>query len=101
MLNCQTYWETFKGTLPDNLATTLKSVSFEGFLRILGTLPITSCECEKSISALRTLKDYKRSTMVEERLNGLALMQIHQKISPSFKKIINKFAEGNTRLKFN
>lgn len=103
----QTYWETFIGPLPDNIATTLKSVSFEGFenikvlLRILGTLPITSCECERSISALRTLKNYKRSTMVEERLNGLALMQIHQEISPDFKKIIDKFAEGNTRLKFN
>ena len=107
MFQWQTYWERFKGPLLDNLATKLKSVSFEGFenikvlLRILGTLPITSCECERSFSALRTLKDDKRSTMVEERLNGLALMQIHQEISPNFKKIINKFSEGNTRLKFN
>ena len=35
-------------------------------LRILGTLPITSCECERSISTLRNLKNYQRSTMVEE-----------------------------------
>ena len=107
MFQWQTYWEIFKGPLPNNIATMLKSVSFEGFesikvlLHILGTLPITSCECKRSISALGTLKDYKRSIMVEECLNGLALMQIHQEISPNFEKIIHKFAEGNTRLKLN
>ena len=76
-------WETYRvthpGPLPSNISTTLKAVCFDGFenikvvLRILGTLPITSCECERSSSALRILKDYKRSTMIEERLNGLAL----------------------------
>ena len=99
----QIYWETFIGPHPDNIATTLKAISFDGFenikiiLRILGTLP---CECKRSISALRSLKNYKRSTMVEERLNGLALMQIHREIPPDFEKIINKFADKNTRLKF-
>ena len=38
--------------------------------------------------------------MVEERLNGLALMQIHQEIIPDIEKVIDKFAVGNTRLKF-
>ena len=100
------YWETFEGLLPDNISTTLKAISFDGFenikvvLRILGTLPITSCECERTISALRTLKNYQRSTMVEERLNGLALMQIHQEIIPDVEKVIDKFAEGDTRLRF-
>ena len=101
-----TYWETHEGPHPDNIASTLKAVSFSGFenitviLRILGTLPITSCECERSISALRTLKNYQRSTMVEDRLNGLALMKIHQEIVPDVEKVIDKFSIGNTRLKF-
>ena len=56
--------------------------------------------CEKTISALRTLKNYQRSTMGEERLNGIALMQIHQEIIPDIEKVIDKFAVGNTRLKF-
>ena len=47
------------------------------------------------------LKDYKRSTMVEERLNGLALMKIHQEIVPDIEKVIDKFSTENTRLKFN
>ena len=79
----QKYWETYKGSRPDSAASTLKVLNFDGFenikiaLRILATLPVTSCECERSISALRMLKTYNRSTMVEDRLNGLALMQIH------------------------
>ena len=103
----KTYWVTFTGPRPSNIASTLKAISFDGFenikvlLRILGTLPITSCECERSISQLRILKDYKRSTMVEERLNGLALMKIYQEIVPNIEKVIDKFSVGNTRLKFN
>ena len=64
------YWDTYNGPLPDNI-TTLKCVSFKGFenikviLRILGTLPITSCECERSFSALRNLK-----TVAEEHYGG-------------------------------
>ena len=69
-------------------------------LRILATLPITSCECEHSISALRILKDYKRSTMVEEGLNGLGLMKLHQKIIRNVEDVIDKFSIGSTRLKF-
>ena len=57
----QIYWETFIGPI--------------------GTLPITSCECERSISALRSLKNYKRSTMVKERLNVYIYIYIYIKRS--------------------
>ena len=67
-------------------------------LLILGTLPITSCECERSISALRRLKNYSRSTMVDDRLNGLALMHIHHEIEPEVNSIIDKFSAGNRRM---
>lgn len=46
-------------------------------LRILGTIPVTSCECERAVSSLRRLKTYLRSTMTENRLTGLAMMHIH------------------------
>lgn len=100
------YWESYKGPRPDSVATTLKAINFEAFdnikvaLRILATLPITSCECERSFSSLRRLKDYKRSTMVEERLNGLALMHIHPEIEPNVNKVIDKFSVSNRRLDF-
>ena len=39
-------------------------------LSIACTLSVTSAECERSVSRLRYLKTYLRSTMTEERLNG-------------------------------
>ena len=33
-------------------------------------------------------------------LNGLALMKIHSEIVPDVQKVVDKFAIGNTRLKF-
>lgn len=102
-----TYWETYTGSLPDNVSSTLKSVSFKSFenikvlLRILGTLPVTSCECERSFSALRRLKDYSRSSMLDNRLNGLALLHVHQHIVPKVDEVIDKLcAMGETRLRF-
>ena len=41
-------------------------------------LPITTATTERSFSALRRLKTYLRSTMKEDRLSGLALMDIHK-----------------------
>ena len=57
------YWEEYLDPIPDSICTTLKAISFPCFkiikiaLRILGTLPVTSCESERSFSALRRLKE--------------------------------------------
>ena len=40
-------------------------------------LPVTSCEVEQSFSSLRRIKTYLRSTMTQERLNGLALLNVY------------------------
>ena len=45
-------------------------------LRLICTLPVTSSECECSISVLHRLKTYLRSTMGQDRMTGLALMHI-------------------------
>ena len=94
----QSYWETYQGSRPDSITATLKHLTFHGFDNIKISLPVTSCECERSFSALKRLKTYSRSTMVEDRLNGLALMHIHQEIEPSIDEVINKFSLGNRRL---
>ena len=63
-----TYWVTFRETypkekIPSTLSETLKHLSFQAFtninffLRILGTIPVTTCTCERCISKLRLLKD--------------------------------------------
>ena len=68
----ETYWLSNTSCHPDNISSTLKSINFSSFsnikicLRILGTLPVTTCTCERSFSSMRRLKNYTSSTMVSE-----------------------------------
>ena len=102
----ETYWLESEDCLPDNISSTLKRIPFNGFnnikvsLRILGTSPVTTCTCEWSFSTMRRLKTYTRSTMVSERLNGIALMHVHQEIVPDVEKVIDLFSTKNRRLSF-
>lgn len=66
-------------------------------LEILITLPCTTCTVERSFSSLRRIKTWLRSTMAEDRLNGLALLSIHRKEvmlneKVFIKKVLDKFA---------
>ena len=47
-------------------------------LLLLLSLPVGSCSCERSFSALRRLKTWCRSSMTDERLDQLALGYINQ-----------------------
>ena len=102
----ETYWLSNTSCHPDNISSTLKSINFSSFsnikicLRILGTLPVTTCTCERSFSSMRRLKNYTRSTMVSESLNGIALMHVHQEIIPDTEKVIDLYACQNRRLNF-
>ena len=66
-------------------------------LRIILTLPVTSCECERSISVLRFLKTCLRSTMSQERLNGLAMLQYHKDMHLEAKEVAKEFAQRQPR----
>ncbi|KAL4153702.1 hypothetical protein QTP88_001535 [Uroleucon formosanum] len=50
-------------------------------LQTLITLPITSCEAERSFSTLKRIKSYLRNSTSERRLNGLAALNIHYEVS--------------------
>ena len=70
-------------------------------LKILATMPVTSCEAEQSFS-LKRLKTYLRSTMGEDRLNSLAVLNIHRGVcntvmEEEIEKLVNKFSEGQRR----
>ena len=100
------YWlQKFSGKLPDHISTTLKEMvmmktTFPNIytaLCILGTIPITTCQCERSVSALRRLKTYMRGTMAQERLNGLAALSVHRNMNISENEIIDKFARMHPR----
>ena len=58
---------------------------------ILATLPVTSCECERSISMLRLVKTALRSTMTETRLNGLAMLQYHRDILLTADEVVQEY----------
>jgi len=45
-------------------------------LQIYATLPVTTATSERSFSALKYSKNYLRSTMSDNRLNGLALFSL-------------------------
>ena len=55
---------------------------------------------ERSVSAMRRLKTYTISTMVSERLNGIALMHVHKEVVPDIEKVIDLFSTKNRRLSF-
>ena len=103
----ESYWKCYNGDIPDEIRTTIKTVSFPGFqniqmaLKILATMPVTSCSSERSFSAMCRLKNYTRSTMINDRLNGLALLHIHRDIIPSIDDVLDRYGNsGNRRLKF-
>ena len=61
-------------------------------LQLLAVFPVTTSESERTFSALKRLKTYLRSTMTEDRLNGLALMYIHRDIQVSIEECVETFS---------
>ncbi|XP_033221040.1 52 kDa repressor of the inhibitor of the protein kinase-like [Belonocnema kinseyi] len=55
-------------------------LSIHKLLKILATLPVTTCTPERTFSTLKRLKIYLRNSTGQERLTGLALMSMHRKI---------------------
>ena len=66
-------------------------------LKLLATFPVTTCECERSISVMRILKKYLRSTMSQERFSFLDLLHIHRDFPHDKNEIVTKFAESKPR----
>lgn len=55
------------------------------FLQVALTLPISSATCERSFSAMRRIKTWVRTSMVQDRFSNLAILHIEKDIT----KIIN------------
>ncbi|CAL9021686.1 unnamed protein product [Prunus brigantina] len=67
--------------------------------RIILTLPVTVASAERSFSKLKLIKSYLRSTMSQERLNGLAILCIEKNMLEiiDFEEVIDDFASQNAR----
>ncbi|CAF3806215.1 unnamed protein product, partial [Rotaria magnacalcarata] len=62
-------------------------------LVFLATLPVTTSSVERAFSLLKRVKTYCRSTMGENRLNGLAVAaaSIHKSVDIDANKILDLF----------
>ncbi|KAF0710298.1 52 kDa repressor of the inhibitor of the protein kinase-like, partial [Aphis craccivora] len=74
-------------------------------IRIYITLPPTTCTVERSFSTLRRVKTWTRSTMSEDRLDGLCMISVHRekvndKKNEYVQQIINIFGVKKRNLQF-
>lgn len=60
-------------------------------LRVLATLPVTTCSSERSFSTLRQLKNYLRNTTGEDRLTSLGVLYIHRNYTVDVNLVIEQF----------
>ena len=96
-------WKGYPSDVPADLHSLLPLIDKVTFpnlftaFQILATLPVTSCNCERSISVLRRLKTYLRSTMSQDRPNSLALLHIHREVEVDSGEVIDLFARRHPR----
>ncbi|KAH9782483.1 Ac-like transposase [Citrus sinensis] len=67
--------------------------------RILLTIPVTVASAERNFSKLKLIKSFLRSTMSQEKLNGLAMLSIEKDFLGNlhFEDLINNFASKKAR----
>jgi hypothetical protein len=91
---------------PINLLNKLTQMNLEPLypyvsitLRIFLTLPVTVASAERSFSKLKIIKNYLRSTMGQERLQGLAILGIETDLARKidFDDVIDSFATEKAR----
>ena len=71
-------------------------------LRIFLTLPVTIAFAERSFSKLKLIKNYLRSTMLQERLSDLTVLGIESELARlvDFTQVIDSFASTKARRGF-
>jgi len=67
--------------------------------RILLTIHVTVASAERSFSKLKLIKSYLRSTMSQEKLNGLAILSIENEMLKKleYKNLISNFVSQKAR----
>lgn len=79
---------TLRGMLPELVK----------IIRLILTVPVTTCSSERAFSGLRRLKTYLRSTMTSTRLNNIAVLNCHRSYLEAVEidQILNEFISKNT-----
>ena len=96
-------WKQMCAELPDKgLTRTLTEAyqmadsvpNVQGILRILLTVPATSCSAERSFSTLKRVETDHRSTMGQQRLESLVLMSTHKRMVLHPPRIVDMYNLG-------
>ncbi|KAK2723201.1 hypothetical protein QYM36_001774 [Artemia franciscana] len=66
-------------------------------LSIFCVIPTSIACVERSFSSMKRIKTYLRSRMSEDRLNGLALLNVHRDVLVSVDEVLEKFAISSAR----
>jgi hypothetical protein len=80
-----------------NSCNSVKFPNVHRLLAILGTLPVTTCESERVFSKLQKTLTSIRSTMTEDRLEALLLLQCHREHCPTPDDVLCAFASTKAR----
>jgi hypothetical protein len=85
--------------LCDNTALAALVPHVVTLMKILITVPATSCTAERSFSALKRIKTMLRSTMLQERLNAVTMLHVHKELTDaiSVEDIANEFLQANVQ----
>ncbi|XP_047144703.1 52 kDa repressor of the inhibitor of the protein kinase-like [Hydra vulgaris] len=99
----EVYWKNHSETAPKTISDSLQK--FDGYtfpnistiLRILCTVPVTTCTCERSLSALKRIKTSLRNSMTDDRLNGISMLHIHRDVEIDLNIVEDEFATAFPR----
>ena len=69
-------------------------------LKILGTIAVTSCECERSGSVLKRLNTYLRASMGQNRLSALALVHFNLDVDIDANRVLKVFCKRDRAIAF-
>lgn len=98
----QMKWET-ETVIPTNSLDTLLNCPVDIFpnvytiLKIFTILPVTTASVERSFSTLKRIKTYLRNSTSENKLNGLALLNVHRDIDIDIESLIDVSANRKKR----
>jgi phosphoribosyl-dephospho-CoA transferase len=99
-LNDQTNWKQFDILVKEfekkQLKDTFKQIY--SVIKLYLTIPTNTCEGERDFSALKRIKSFLRTTMTNDRLSDLAILNIANDIMVNYEEIVNDFANLRNRL---
>ena len=69
-------------------------------LKIVGTVVVTSCKCERSRNVLKRSNTYLRASKDQSRLSALVLMNVNLDVDIDAKRVLKIFCKKDRALEF-